>query len=126
MAKILFIDNDQATLQLMERLTQFLNHDASTCISVTDGLTMAVQEQPDLVFVDMQMTSLDGVEFTRKLRSNPATQHIPCVILSADKTKQEVAAAKEVGANGFFLKPVSTDEITRIIKHFTEMKKPTS
>ncbi len=124
MAKILFIDDDEATLQLMERLAQFLNHDASSSGSVDDGLTLAAQEHPDLIFVDMQMSGMDGVEFTRKLRSKPQTRHIPCVILSADKTKEEVSAAKNVGANGFFLKPVSTDEITRVIRHFTEKNKP--
>ena len=125
MAKILFIDDDQATLQLMERLAQFLNHEASSSGSVEDGLTMAAQEQPDLVFVDMQMSGMDGVEFTRRLRGNLVTQHIPCVILSADKTRDEISAAKSVGANGFFLKPVSTDEITRVIKHFADRKKKT-
>jgi two-component system cell cycle response regulator DivK len=120
MAKILFIDDDEPTLQLLARLAQFLDHDAITSKSVDDGLTLAAQEQPDLVFVDMQMSGLDGAQFTQRLRGNPATSHIPCVILSADRTKEEVSSAKAAGANGFFLKPVSTDEITRVIKHFTE------
>ncbi len=123
MAKILFIDDDEPTLQLMGRLAQFLNHDASTSGSVDDGLTLAAQEQPDLVFVDMQMSGMDGVQFTQHLRNNPSTSHIPCVILSADKTKEEVSSAKAAGANGFFLKPVSTDEITRVIRHFTDKSK---
>jgi len=46
-------------------------------------------------------------------------------LISAEKRPEEVAQAKKVGANGFFQKPLSIDEMTRIIKHFTNSARDT-
>lgn len=122
MATILFVDDDLTTLQLMIRLAEFINHSAITCSSAVEGLEMAVSRQPDLIFVDKHMKDMDGIEFVRYLRGDAKSRHIPCILLSADKTKDDVAGARAAGANGFFLKPVQLDEITRVIKHFVEKK----
>lgn len=120
MATILFVDDDPTTLQLMTRLAEFIHHSAVTCSSAAEGLEKAASQQPDLIFVDRHMHNMDGIEFVRFLRSDAKTRHIPCIILSADKTRADVTVAREAGANGYFLKPVQLDEITRSIKHFVE------
>lgn len=122
MATILFVDDDLTTLQLMIRLAEFINHSAITCSTAAEGLETAASRQPDLIFVDKHMKDMDGIEFVHFLRSDAKARHIPCIVLSADKTIDDVAAARAAGANGFFLKPVQLDEITRVIKHFVEKK----
>jgi CheY-like chemotaxis protein len=122
MATILFVDDDLTTLQLMIQLAQFINHSAITCSSAAEGLEMAASRQPDMIFVDKHMRDMDGIKFVKFLRSDTKSRHIPCILLSADKTREDITAARAAGANGFFLKPVQLDEITRVIKHFTEKK----
>lgn len=117
-AKILFIDDDQATLQLMVRVAKFLGADPLTCDSAKEGLALAAKEIPQLIMVDMQMRKMNGIQFITNLRRNELTQEIPTVLISAEKRPEEVAEAKKAGANGFFLKPLSIDEMTRIIQHF--------
>ncbi len=117
-AKILFIDDDPQTLQLMVRVAKFLGNDPLTCGSAKEGLPLAAKEIPQLIMVDMQMKKMNGIQFVANLRKNELTQKIPTVLISAEKRPEEVAQAKKVGANGFFLKPLSIDEMTRIIQHF--------
>jgi CheY-like chemotaxis protein len=117
-AKILFIDDDPATLQLMVRVAKFLGSDPLTCDSAKEGLALAAKEIPQLIMVDMQMRKMNGIQFITNLRKNELTLEIPTVLISAEKRPDEVAQAKKVGANGFFLKPLSIDEMTRIIQHF--------
>jgi len=65
---------------------------------------------------------MDGIDFVRFLRSDSRSRRIPCILLSADKTQADVVSARAAGANGYFVKPVQVDDITRVIKHFVEKK----
>lgn len=118
-AKILFIDDDPDTLQLMVRVAEFLGIDPITSNSPRAALALAAKEIPQLIMVDMQMRRMNGIQFVMNLRKNDLTRKIPTVLISAEKTPKEVAQARKAGANGFFLKPLSIDETTRIIQHFT-------
>ncbi len=118
-AKILFVDDDPVTLQLMVRVATFLGSDVLTSNSPRAALTLAAREIPQLILVDMQMRKMNGIQFVLNLRKNDLTRKIPTVLISAEKRPEEVAQAKKAGANGFFLKPLSIDEMTRIIQHFT-------
>ena len=102
----------------MLRVAKFLGSDPLTCDSAKEGLALAVKEIPQLIMVDMQMRKMNGIQFITNLRKNEMTLEIPTVLISAEKRPDEVAQAKKVGANGFFLKPLSIDEMTRIIQHF--------
>ena len=124
-AKILFVDDDPDTLQLMIRVAEFLGNDPLTSNSPREALALAAKEIPQLIMVDMQMRKMNGIQFVVNLRKNELTRRIPTVLISAEKRPEEVAQAKKVGANGFFQKPLSIDEMTRIIKHFTNSVRDT-
>jgi CheY-like chemotaxis protein len=117
--KVLFIDDDPNTLQLMLRVATFLGLDAITCNSAKLSLELAEKEIPQLIMVDMQMRQMNGIQFVANLRKKEITREIPTVLISAEKTNEQVDQARKAGANGFFLKPLSIDEMTRILKHFT-------
>jgi CheY-like chemotaxis protein len=124
-AKVLFIDDDPVALQLMVRVATFLGHDALASDSPRAALALAKKEIPQLIMVDMQMRKMNGIQFVANLRKNDLTRKIPTVLISAEKTQAEVDQARKAGANGFFLKPLSIDEMTHIIQHFTRStKKP--
>jgi two-component system cell cycle response regulator DivK len=124
-AKILFVDDDPTTLQLMVRVASFLGADSLTSVSPRAALALAAKEQPQLIMVDMQMRKMNGIQFVVNLRKNELTRKIPTVLISAEKKPGEVEQAKKVGANGFFLKPLSIDEMTRIIQHFIKPSEDT-
>jgi signal transduction histidine kinase len=80
----------------------------------TDGrqaVAAARQHLPDLVLCDMMMPELDGLQVCRELRQDPATQHVPIVLLTARADEAAKLAALSAGASDFITKPFSTTEL---------------
>ena len=96
--KILYVeDNDDNAYMLKNRLTRA----GFTVIIATygaQGLAMATSEQPDLILMDLMLPDIDGEEATRRLKTDPATKHIPVIALTAnamngDRERRSLPAA---------------------------------
>ena len=74
--------------------------------------------RPDLVVSDVMMEPMDGIAFTRRLRTNRASPHphIPVILLTAHTDRTTVIEARDAGVNAFVAKPVSIDEMRRKIE----------
>jgi CheY-like chemotaxis protein len=118
MANIYFIDDDVFSLKLMEKVASLLGHTSSSTPSPHEALVVLQEQRPDLIFVDMQMSEMSGIEFTRRLRRSENGQNIPLVILSAEKTEKDEDAAYMVGADGFLVKPISIDKLESLVTYF--------
>lgn len=118
MANIFFIDDDVFSLKLMEKVASLLGHASASTPSPGEALVLLQKQQPDLIFVDLQMSEMSGIEFTRRLRRSEVGQKIPLVILSAEKTEKDEDAAYMVGADGFLVKPISIDRLESLVSYF--------
>jgi PAS domain S-box-containing protein len=72
----------------------------------SDGLAQASQVKPDLILLDMFLPDMTGLDVLSRLKSDPATQDIRVVALSASALNEEVAAALKAGAVEYWLKPI--------------------
>lgn len=70
-----------------------------------EGLTVAMKEVPDLVICDVMMPVMDGLEFTKQLKTNTATSHIPVIMLTAKNLEEHRAEGYEHGADSYITKP---------------------
>lgn len=70
-----------------------------------EGLSVAIKEVPDLVICDVMMPVMDGLEFTKQLKSNTATSHIPVIMLTAKNLEEHRAEGYEHGADSYITKP---------------------
>lgn len=114
-SKILVCDDDELLVDLLEyRLTAR----GFEVIVARDGLqavSMADEQKPDAIILDMMMPGLDGNRVLNHLRSNDATAKIPVVMLTARKNEQDIVGALELGANDYLVKPFIPEElITRL------------
>jgi signal transduction histidine kinase len=75
------------------------------------GLAMARKELPSLIVTDLMMPGMDGLELTRRLRDDPATRHIPIVMLTARGELQDRVAGIDTGVNAYLAKPFSPREL---------------
>jgi CheY-like chemotaxis protein len=76
-----------------------------------DGVTalrMLAQQRPDALVLDLAMPGLDGYEVIRQLRQDPATRHIPIIVLSGLQQHDEAMAA---GADSYMEKPCHPDKL---------------
>lgn len=118
MTRILFIDDDVLSLQLMSKVTSLLGYQAILSTSPCRGLALAANEMPSLIMVDMRMEEMDGGEFVRQVRQSPGISDLPILIFSAGSGYSDEALAKQAGANGFLQKPVGLRELSQAINTY--------
>ena len=84
-----------------------------TVLSATDaeaGLTLARDEQPGLILMDIQLPGMDGLEATALLKRDEATRAIPVIALTALAMKGDEERIRAAGCDGYIAKPMSYQE----------------
>ncbi len=75
-------------------------------------------EPPDVVLLDISLSSLSGLEVLRVIRSTPEWQRIPVIMLTADGRPESIAEATTLGATEYLKKPFSPDHLLRTVASF--------
>jgi CheY-like chemotaxis protein len=120
MTRVLFIDDDVLSLELMSKVSTVLGFHAIVSTSALHGLQLAALEKPAVILVDMQMDEMDGMEFVRQVRSMPAIAHLPVLICSAGISFNDEFLAHQAGADGFLRKPIGLNYLLETVKQYTE------
>lgn len=71
---------------------------------------------PRLILLDLKLPKIDGLQLLSKIKGNPATQHIPVVVLTSSKEDFDLANSYRLGANSYIQKPVTFDEFRSKVK----------
>ena len=117
MFTVLIIDDDRFNRRLYEDLLTADGLRVETVPSAAEGLARALEGQPDVIVMDIELPDLDGIEATRRLKSEPRTAHIPVVIISAHALREHEAMALAVG-NAFLRKPLRFPDFQDTIRRF--------
>jgi two-component system cell cycle response regulator DivK len=115
MAKILIIEDNVTNMTLAIFLLQSVGH---TVLSATDaeaGLTLARDEQPNLILMDIQLPGMDGLQATALLKRDEATRAIPVVALTALAMKGDEERIRAAGCDGYIAKPMRYQEFLATI-----------
>jgi CheY-like chemotaxis protein len=75
---------------------------------------LTANQLPNLILIDLNMPVLDGRSVIRELKNLEATKHIPLVVLSTSKNKDDIDSVMALGANEFFTKPASFSDLVGI------------
>ena len=79
------------------------------------GLELARQHAVDLILLDLHLPDVPGEEVLRRLRSDPATQNVPVIIVSADASHSTLTRLLDAGASGYLTKPLEIDKFLATI-----------
>ena len=121
--KVLIVDDVAVARDLMRAMLRSLNvtqiFDASNGI---DAIALFRRERPDIVFLDIRMPGMDGLQaLGEMLTDNPAAF---IVIDSAESTAKNVRAALKLGAKGFIVKPFNMQKVRDILDKYFLYKSP--
>jgi two-component system cell cycle response regulator DivK len=116
--RILIVEDNPMNLDLVADLLEVHGYDVLRAETALKGIQMARTEQPDLVLMDVSLPDLDGLEATRQLRADPATQHLMVVALTAHAMKGDEELARAAGCQGYLTKPIDTRNFPRQIGQF--------
>jgi two-component system cell cycle response regulator DivK len=107
MAKVLIIEDNPANMTLATFLLQSAGHSVLSARDAETGLTLARDEQPDLVLMDIQLPGMDGLEAIALLKRDAATRDIPVVALTALAMKGDEERIRAAGCDGYIAKPLA-------------------
>ncbi len=113
-------DNPEILLLLRDALSDF---DVEAAESADKALDIIRQTPPDLIVSDIMMPGIDGVKFTKMVKQNRHTMHIPLVLLSAKTSSQEKVEGLESGADAYIGKPFSVDYLKAVVKRLLENRR---
>jgi PAS domain S-box-containing protein len=116
MATILIVDDHEANRELLTTLLGYRNHQTVEAADGAEGLERARAVRPDLIITDILMPTMDGYEFTHKLRADPTLAAIPVIFYSAHYLMHEARAlAERCGVDYVVQKPVEPQEFMRTV-----------
>ena len=106
--KILIVDDDVAIGEVLQMMLEGAGYAVEILMDGRIAQQMT-EPFPDLVFLDIRVSGTDGRTICRYLKSQPATQHLPIILLSAHQDTQRIA--REAGADDFLEKPFQMEDI---------------
>lgn len=86
------------------------------------GLAKALKIIPDLIISDLMMPGMDGLEMTKRLKTDERTSHIPVVMLTAKTGTAHRVEGLATGADAYLTKPFSPDELTTVVQNLVELR----
>lgn len=116
MAHILVAEDERDIRDLISFTLTFAGHKITQASNGEEAVTLAQSALPDLILTDVRMPKMTGYEACKAIKSTPATQHIPVVILSAKGQDEEVELGRDAGADEYILKPFAPDLLQKRVK----------
>jgi adenylate cyclase len=121
-ATVLAVDDQPTNLRLLDAVLTPRGHRVLTAQSGAEAFALLETEDVDIVLLDIVMPEMDGHEVCRRIRSNPATEFLPVVMITASGSEQRLAAL-ESGADDFVTKPFDQSELLARVKSLARIKR---
>ena len=116
MARVLIVDDSPSQLMGMKRIIEKLGHEILTAEDGALGVEAAKRELPDLILMDVVMPNLNGFQATRSISKEPATSHIPIVLVTTKDQETDRVWGMRQGAKAYLTKPVNEAALIKLVK----------
>ena len=114
---VLIVEDDAELREMMAQLVALEGHEACTVSNGREALEyLRRAERPELILLDLMMPVMDGWEFRREQRKDPAIADVPVVVLSA----LDPSRATDIGAIEFLKKPLDFDRLLELVRQYCD------
>jgi two-component system nitrogen regulation response regulator NtrX len=114
-ARILVIDDEAEIRRSVRMILEYDGYDVLEASSGPEGVALAEKEAPDLVFLDVKMPGMDGLEALQRIRA--VNETLPVVIISGHGTVSTAVEATKAGAFDFIEKPLASERVLLTIRN---------
>jgi putative two-component system response regulator len=120
---VLLVDDDEIVQAVFGEFIKSKGHDFLSAGDGENGIRMARRFLPDLIFLDISMPVMDGLEACRKLKADPLTKRIPVVMFTAMNDRDSRLQALKAGADDFIGKPIDGTELLVRVSNLLKVKR---
>jgi len=113
---ILYVEDNEYNRKIVRQLLARTSYRLIEAVDGEAGVEAARRELPQLILMDVQLPKMSGLDATRLLRADAATQHIPIVIITSFALSGDRERAAEAGANAYLAKPYSPRELLALVQ----------
>lgn len=113
---ILYVEDNEFNRKIVRDLLARTSYRLIEANDGETGVTTAQREIPDLIVMDIQLPRMSGLDATRALRADPATAHIPIIVITSFALSGDEQKATEAGATHYLAKPYSPRELLQTIR----------
>ena len=115
----MIVDDEKVTNELLSSTFKNFFSDVIACFNGGEALEAYNKSRPDIVFVDIIMSGMDGIELARQIRKKNPSQII--IVISASNDIEKISESIEVGVNSFIQKPIDTKKIIELLSSVVNM-----
>lgn len=124
-ARVLVVDDILPNVKLLEAKLASEYYEVLTAMNGEEALRKVNEESPDLVLLDVMMPGMDGFEVCTKIKEDPASAHIPVVMVTALTDVQDKVRGLESGADDFLSKPINDTALMARVRSLIRLKMST-
>ena len=118
---VLVVDDVPTNVMLVQAILKKEGYTLLTTDSGAKALRIAQERHPNLILLDIMMPEMDGYEVLQHLKSNPETNNIPVIIMSALSDMQSIVKGYQLGATEYVTKPFQREELVKRVAHRYEL-----
>ena len=119
MTRALIIEDNQNNMELMSFILESNGHSVLKAYTGRDGVTMALNEHPDYILLDIQLPDIMGTEVLRLIRSEKAGANVPIIAVTSFAMAGDEQRLIDAGCTGYIEKPINPVNIMEQIKRIT-------
>lgn len=121
--KVLLVEDDPRVRQLYELVLTMEEYDVVCAVNGEEGLQKAEEDEPDLIFLDLRIPKISGLDLLQMLRNNPKTADIPVVILSNYDDEATISKGLELGAREYIIKSrITPKDLPTKVEEYTHQE----
>jgi len=114
--KILIVEDNENNRRLVRDVLVYYGYKTIEASNGEEGIKMAKEHQPDLIFMDIQMPVMNGYEATKALKNDPDTKHIKIVAVTSFAMLGDREQILKAGADDYIAKPIDTRALPEKVK----------
>lgn len=118
----LVVDDSEIVRKIMSNLVMKLGFQPVEAVDGLDAIEKSLEYDVKLFVVDINMPSLDGISFVRRLRKTAKYKDAPVVMVSTEAGEKDMQMAFEAGADLYFVKPVKVDQFLTKVSNLIKAK----
>jgi two-component system cell cycle response regulator DivK len=113
---ILYVEDNELNRKIVRDLLRRTSYRLIEAPDGEAGMTVAREQHPDLILMDIQLPKVSGIEATRTLRAEPATAATPIIAITSFALGGDEQRAKDAGASAYLAKPYSPFDLLTMIR----------